>query len=318
MYAIGLNNYGGPEVLRRVELPDPHPQPGQVRIRVRSAGVNPVDVMVRDGSLKLWFASAEPPFVPGMDIAGIIDEVGAEVDPVLNIELGQQVVGLVDNFESYGGYSEYVCLPAESVIPVPAGLSFPAAASFLMNALTARNALDALRLPSGAIILVTGAAGSVGAYTVALAAAQGLHVVALASEKDQDFLRAVGASTFISRDSDVIQQVRAVFPSGVDAIVDTAGLFENIAPALRDGQSLVILRPMEHAPLERGIRTLFVNVRERSTDNAAMKDIGNRIARGLLPVRVAEIFPADQAPAAHRRLAQGSLGGRIILDFDAH
>ncbi|WP_208457537.1 alcohol dehydrogenase catalytic domain-containing protein [Burkholderia anthina] len=83
MLAIGLSSYGGPQVLHMVELPDPHPVPGQVRVKVRAAGVNPVDIMVRNGSLAGLFARTKPPFVPGMDIAGTIDEVGEDIPPNL-------------------------------------------------------------------------------------------------------------------------------------------------------------------------------------------------------------------------------------------
>ena len=106
MYAIGLNNYGGPDVLHLIELPDPHAGPGQVRVRVRAAGINPVDVMVRDGSLAQWFSTLLPPFVPGMDIAGTIDEIGEGLDPQLGIAVGQDVAGVVDNYGSHGGYNQ--------------------------------------------------------------------------------------------------------------------------------------------------------------------------------------------------------------------
>ena len=316
MYAVGLNSYGGPEVLHLVELPDPHPAPGQVRVKVRTAGINPVDVMVRDGSLADWFAEAQPPFVPGMDIAGTIDEVGEGIDPQLGVAIGQDVVGVVNNFGSYGGYSQFVCLPSASVIPIPSGATFPAAASFLMNALTARNALDTLHLPPGSTVLVTGAAGAVGAYVVALGNDDGLHLVAVASVQDEAFLRATGATKVVSRGEDVAPRVRQALPAGVDAVVDAAGLGERIAPAIRDRGTLVTLRPNNGHGLERGIQAVFVNVRQRVTDQAAISRIGEQVARGLLPLRVAATFPATEAVAAHRRFAQGGLRGRLILDFD--
>ena len=160
MHVIGLSEYGGPEVLRPFQLPDPRPGPGQVRVRVRAAGVNPVDAMLRQGLLAAAYQGAAPPFVPGMEVAGTIDELGDGVDPALTV--GHDVVGMVDNIASHGGYSDYVVLPAESVTALPAGMTFPDAASFLNNALTARNALDAFGLPAGATLLVTGAAGAVG------------------------------------------------------------------------------------------------------------------------------------------------------------
>jgi NADPH:quinone reductase-like Zn-dependent oxidoreductase len=315
MFAIGLNQYGGPEVLHLVELPDPHPALGQVRVKVRAAGINPVDVMVRDGSLAQWFADAQLPFVPGMDIAGTIDEVGEGIDPQFGVSIGQDVVGVVDNFGSYGGYSQYVCLPAASVIPVPARTTFPAAASFLMNALTARNALDTLRLPTGSTVLVTGAAGAVGTYVVALANDDGLRTVAVASPQDETFLRAAGASEVIVRGDDVAARVRQTFPAGVDAVVDAAGLGRQIVPAVRDGGTLITLRSGGEDGFDRGIKAVFVNVRERVTDHAALIRLGEQVASGLLPLRVAAILPVAEAVAAHRRFDKGGLRGRIVLEF---
>jgi NADPH:quinone reductase-like Zn-dependent oxidoreductase len=317
MRAIGLTSYGGPEVLQQVNLPDPHPASGQVRVKVRAAGINPVDEMVRAGNFAALFGQTPPPFVPGMDIAGTIDEIGDDIDPAFGVRLGQDVVGIVNNFGSYGGYSEYVCLPAASVIPMPTGATFPEAASFLMNALTARNALDNLKLPKGSTVLVTGAAGAVGAYTVALAHDEGLRVVAVASPEDEAFLRTQGASVFVQRSDELAQRVREQVPKGVDAVVDTARLLTQITPAVRDEGIVIVLRPVEEdKALERGISTKFVNVRDRATDHAAIMRIVPQVSSGLLPMRVAAVFPASEAVAAHRRLAEGHLRGRIVLDFD--
>lgn len=158
MKAIGLSSYGGPQVLHVVDLPEPHAGPGEVRVRVRAAGVNPADLMLRDGSLADWHRDMEPPFIPGMDVAGTIDEIADDARPIEgeSLSLGTDVVGIVDNHGRHGGYSEYVVLPAESVTRKPAGTTFPQAASFLMNALTARCALDALALAPGATLVVTG------------------------------------------------------------------------------------------------------------------------------------------------------------------
>ncbi len=316
MYAVGLNNYGGPEVLHLVELPDPHPVAGQVRVKVCAAGINPVDVMVRDGSLAEWFGGIQPPYIPGMDIAGIIDEVGANIDPKLGVTVGQHVVGVVDNFGSYGGYSQYVCLLATSITPVPDRMTFSEAASFLMNSLTARNALDTLSLPSGSTVLVTGAAGAVGAYTIALGNDQELRMAAVASPQDEAFLRTIGATEFISRGTDIATRVRQVFPTGVDAVVDAASLGREIAPAVRDNGTIITLRPGNNDDFERGIHAVFVNVRERITDHAAITRLGQQAAEGLLIPRVAAIIAADKAAGAHQRLNEGNLRGRLILDFD--
>ena len=178
MKAIGLATYGGPDVLNWFDLPDPHAGPGQVRIRVRAASVNPVDAMLREGLLAVAYEGPDPPYIPGLEVAGTIDETGDDVD---GITVGEEVVGFVDNFAQHGGYSQYVVLPAASVIRKPAGTTFAQAASFLNNALTARNALDTLNLQPGATLLVTGAAGAVGGYLAQLGTAEGLRIVAVAA-----------------------------------------------------------------------------------------------------------------------------------------
>lgn len=317
MFAMGLNMYGGPDVLQPVELPTPHPLPGQVRVKVRAAGINPVDIMVREGSLADWFAGAQPPYVPGMDIAGTIDEVGDDVEVSLGLTAGLAVTGVVDNFGSYGGYSEYVCLPAASVIPIPAGATFPAAASFLMNALTARTALDTLDLPPGAVVLVTGAAGAVGTSAVALGSHGHLMMLAVASLADEPLLRSVGANRVMARGDDLVARILSVCAHGVDAVVDTAGLGELIIPAVRSGGTVITLRPGNTDGFEREIKAVFINVRERIMDHAALSHLGKQVEEGVLPLRVAAVYPVAEAAAAHRRVEEGSLRGRVILDFTA-
>lgn len=317
MFAIGLNIYGGSDVLQPVELPTPHPLPGQVRVKVRAAGINPVDIMVRDGSLADWFAGAQLPYVPGMDIAGTIDEVGDDVEVAFGLTAGLAVTGVVDNFGSYGGYSEYVCLPASSIIPIPAGATFPAAASFLMNALTARTALDTLNLPTGAVVLVTGAAGAVGTSAVALGNHDHLTMLAVASPADESLLRSVGANRVIARGDALATRILSVCADGVDAVVDTAGLGEQIIPAVRSGGTVITLRPGNTEGLERDIKAVFVNVRERIMDPAALSQLGKLTEEGVLPLRVAAVYPAIEAAAAHRLVEEGGLRGRVILDFTA-
>ncbi len=316
MKAIGLHQYGGPGVLQTVELPTPHPTAGQVRVKVLAAGINPVDEMLRSGDLAGWYGDTPRPYIPGMDIAGIIDEIGTDVDAALGVSVGQQVVGIVDNFGSYGAYSEYVCLPARSVMPRPANASIPEAGSFLMNALTARNALDNLDLPQGSTILVTGAAGAVGAYAVALAKADGFAPIAVAAPADEAFVLEQGAVAVIPRGEQLATRIRERFPDGVDAVVDAACILPQILPAVHDGGSIIILRPAEDQTLERGIRTKFVNVRDRSTDHEAIARIGQQVAAGLLPLRVATVFLASEAVAAHRMRDAGGVRGRIVLDFE--
>lgn len=312
MHAIGFDAYGGPDVLRPVVLPDPHPGPGEVRVRVAAAGVAPVDAMERTGRLAALNKGLTPPFVPGMEVAGVIDEVGPGGEAALPI--GTPVVAFVDFRGSWGGYSDLVVPPVASVTPAPARASMPEAASFLMNSLTAQNGLDALGLAPGDTLLVPGAAGAVGGYVTQLASRAGLRVVALAGEADEELVRSFGAELFVPRGPDAVERVRALVPGGVDAAADPAGIGSAILGAIRDGGQLAVFRP-QPPECERGITGHGLNVRRRATDHAAIARLGALAADGVLAMRVAHVLPAAEAPEAHRLLDAGGLRGRIILEF---
>ena len=316
MRAVGVRHYGGPEALELVELPTPEPGPGEVRVRVQAAAINPADVMVRDGSLADWYAEVEPPFIPGMDVAGVIDALGPNLDPALGLDLGQRVVGIVDNHGQHGGYSEFVVLPADSVTAAPAGASTAEAATFLMPALTARAALDALNLPSEATVLVTGAAGGVGRFAVALAHAQGLRVFALASEADEAFVRSLGADEFVGSGEDPADRILALLPGGVDAVIDGAALRETITPAIRDGGQLATLRAW-NGEAGRGITHHQIHVRKRTRDRPAITRLREQVEAGKLPLQIAAAYPASEAVQAHHAFDAGHVRGRIVLLFDA-
>lgn len=314
MKAIGLEQFGGPEVLHPVELPEAHAGNGEVRIRVRAAAVNPADAMLRDGSLASWYADATPPFIPGMDVAGVVDEVGADVDPVSGLVVGAEVVAVIDNAGQRGGYSELLAVPAASVAVKPAKLSFPQAASFLMNALTARNALELLGDPYGTL-LVTGAAGAVGGFTLRLAKDRGWRTFAGSAAADERLVRSFGADAVIDRGERLVDRIRALAPEGVGAAVNGADLGAAVVGAVRAEGTIVSLRGWQGPKPQRGINVVGANVRERVEDTAAIRDLVGLVAAGVLPTRVALELPAEQAADAHRRLEQGGLRGRIILTF---
>ncbi|MCX4431490.1 NADP-dependent oxidoreductase [Streptomyces mirabilis] len=315
MKVIGLREFGGPEVLRSFELPDSHPGAEEVRLRVHAAGVNPVDAMVRSGQLEQMYKGLTPPFVPGMEVTGTVEDVGSDVDPRWGLVPGVHVVGFVDNAGSHGGYSEYLALPARSVAIAPSNASAAETAGFLNNALTAHNVLDAFRLPEGATLLVTGAAGSVGGYLVELGAAAGLRVVAVAAEEDADLLGSLGAHAFIPRGPGIALRVLDELGTPVDAVADAALLHEQIAPAVRDGGQISILRSWDGDP-GRGIKVKHLNVRERRTDRDAIVRLRDQVEDGTITLRAAMSFDADDAVAAHARLEQGGLRERIVLAFD--
>lgn len=312
MKAVGMHQFGGPEVLEIVEVPTPHAGPGQVRIRVRAFAVNPADVMLRDGRLADWYADGVPPFVPGMEVAGVVDEVGPDAGDVTPI--GTRVVAVVDNDAEHGGYSEYVALAAASVVAAPAGATFAEAASFPMTALTARSAINGLSLRPGSTLLVTGGAGAVGGYAIELASQAGIRVVAVGSIQDEQLLHSLGAVAVVARGAGAAAGVRALVPDGVDALIDAATIGTAIIPALRDGGRAVFFRPLDRDP-GRGITVVPVNVREHVTDQAALTELRDLAEAKQLTLRVADVLPATDAAEAHRRLERGGVRGRLVLEW---
>ena len=313
MRAIGVYEFGGPERLTVVDLPEPQAGPGEVRVRVHAAAVNPTDVMLRTGGHAVRMVDRQPPFVPGMDAAGVIDQLGPGVDD--RLALGQRVVALALFTGPHGGtYAERIVVPAASVVPAPAGADLFAAATLLMNALTARIALDALGLPPGGTVAVTGAAGAVGGYAVELAAAEGLTVVADAAEEDVELVTGFGADHVVERGDRVAAGIRAVAPDGVPGLVDGSHQTAATVPAVADGGTLAELRGWS-GPAGRGIRVRPVMVSDAMADTAALDALRRQAEDVVLSLRVADVLPAAEAVAAHRRLAAGGLRGRLVLDF---
>jgi len=315
MRAIGLIEFGGPEVLRVIDLPDPVPGPGEVRIRVHTAAVNPTDTMLRAGVVKAWFQGRPGPYVPGMDAAGVVDEIGPDTDT--SLRLGDQVIAILQAYGPRGGaYAELVVAPVESVVLMPPGVDFPAACTLLMNALTARLALDFVAVPAGGTVAVTGAVGAFGGYAVQLAKTEGLRVLADASQADVQLVRELGADEVVPRGDDVAHRFRALAPDGVDALIDGAAQHELIVSAVRDGGGLAVVRGWD-GPVDRDIRLHKVLVTDAATDHARLLRLRDQAGAGELTLRVADVLPADRAADAHRRLAEGGVRGRLVLDFTA-
>jgi NADPH2:quinone reductase len=313
MRAVGVMVFGGPEVLEVVQLSLPEPGPQEVRIRVHAATVNPTDTVFRNGMVAGRLSGRRPPFVPGMDAAGVIDRLGADTDG--RFAVGDRVVAVLLPTGAHGGaYAEQVVVPAASVVHAPKGAGFPAASTLLMNALTARLALDALDLAAGQTLAVTGAAGALGGYVIQLAKADGLHVVADASPADEALVRSLGADIVVARGDDVATDLRAVVPNGVAGLVDGAVQDHLVLPAITDGGGLAVIRGWD-GPTERGITIHKIMVAAAVTDTRRLERLRDQVEDGTLTLRVADILPADQAAEAHRRLEAGGVRGRLVLDF---
>ncbi|MFD0746866.1 NADP-dependent oxidoreductase [Phytohabitans flavus] len=235
MRAVTISEYGGPEVLRVTDQPLPEPGPGQLRVQVRAAPVQPIDIATRAGAFAEHLP-VRPPFVPGWDLAGTVDAVG---EGVTAFRPGDEVVGMRHWFRGGGDgtQAEYALLDAAATATAPAGVEPAAAATLPLNALTADQALDLAGLAEGTIA-ITGAAGAVGAYAAQLAVHRGLTVYAIAGPQDEEFLRGLGA-VFVPRADDVAAAVRAVAGGPVDALYDPAFIGAPALGAVRDGGTFV-------------------------------------------------------------------------------
>lgn len=311
MKAVGLTQFGGPEVLHLLDLPTPQVRTGEIQIRVRAATVNPVDTMVRRG---LAFVSdAEPPYVPGMEAAGVVEQIGEGTDTDLRV--GDRVIAIAVVSGTRGAYAEQLVVPAESVVRAPAGSTDTEAATLPMNGLTACMALDLLQLLAGATVAVTGAAGAVGGYAVQLAKANGFKVIADAALKDVHVVKSLGADVVLPRGQDFADLVRKEVPDGVDGLVDTAGIAQAVALVVRDGGRVATSAPGAPLVTERGIVTERTFVPHYARNHAALEQLRQLADQGRLTLRVARTLPVEQAAEAHRLLEIGGLPGRIVLTF---
>ncbi len=315
MRAIGFTEFGGPDVMKVLELPEPQAGPGEVRIKVAAADVNPSDVEARRGRIAQSSPKMFPPsdvYIVGWDAAGTIDQMGDGVRPELAV--GMPVIALLEPKLKQGAQAEYVVAPAESVVAAPRGADAAAASTLLMNAMTARLALDALALPPGATLLVTGAAGAVGGYAVQLGKSAGLTVLADAAQSDEDLVTALGADTVVPRGDSFVDNVRELRPGGVDGVIDAALLDDAVTAAVADGGAIATVRGFTGAT-DRGIRWYPVFVHSGLRDTKALNELRDLAESGQLSLRVAATMPAEDVAHAHRLIEAGGVRGRPVLTF---
>ena len=315
MRAVTFSRFGGPEVLEVSQLPEPQPGPGEVRVRVAAATVNPTDISFRVGRQHTIAQLAEmgvlPPFVPGMELAGVVDAVGSGTD----WKIGDRVMAIVNPRRPGGGaQAELVVVPAASVARVPEGASFEAAATLPMNGLTVRLALDRLALKPGQTLGVTGAAGAVGGYAVELGVSDGLRVIAVAGPQDEALVKKLGAEKVVPRGDAAIRGLHDAAGGGVDGLIDAAVLDAAVLPAIRDGGKLATVRGFA-GPSERGITIEPVRVTSYLQNHEALDGLGRLVTEGRLTLRVGETFPPERAADAQRRLHAGGIRGRMVIVF---
>jgi NADPH:quinone reductase len=311
MRAVGVTDFGGPEALRLVDV-EPEPLgPGQVRLRVEAAAVSPTDTHARSGAYAGRDPVKTPPWVPGMDVAGVVTEVGEGVE---HLAVGDTAMGVVVPFGPYGAYREDKVLPGDSVVRAPKNATAVEASTLPMNGLTARYALDLMGLVPGQVVAVTGAAGAFGGYVVQLAKADGLTVVADASEADEQLVRDLGADVVVRRGDDVADRIREQFAEGVDGLADGSVQDALVLPAVKDSGAVATVRGYR-GDGQRGLRVFPTLVRRVATERAMLDGLRQAAEQGVVTLRVARTVPADQAAEAHRLLEAGGVRGRLVLTF---
>ncbi|WP_134325047.1 NADP-dependent oxidoreductase [Cumulibacter soli] len=309
---VGVTEFGGAEKLHVIEVPIDHAGPGEVRVAVHAAAVNPTDTYIPLGARVRPGQEPNFPYVPGMDVAGVIDEIGEGTDT--DLKIGDRVMGIVVPNEAHGGYRASIVLPAESVTHAPAGTSHVEAASLPMNGLTARLALDLLGLQPGQVLAVTGAAGAFGGYVVQLAKADGLTVIADSSESDEELVRGFGADIIVRRGENVADRFREHFADGVDALADGSVQGEQVLSAVKDDGKVATVRFWKGNG-ERQLQFFPVGVANYWKNREALDALRQQAEEGVLSLRIAKTFPAEDAAAAQQMLIGGGVRGRIVLEF---
>jgi len=300
---MAYDRYGSDDVLTLRDLPDPKVGPGEVRIRVRRAGVNPVDWKVMSGGLD-GLMDAVFPVVPGWDVAGTVEAVGIDTPEFV---VGDEVVAYARKDVVHGGtFGELVTMSVRGVARKAAALSWDEAGGLPLAGLTALQTLDRLGVSDGDTVLVHGGSGGVGSLAIQIAAARGAHVIATASAANQDFLAGLGATPVTYGDG-VVERVRAVAPDGVDVVTDFVGGVRDVTMAvLADGGRHASIA--DPSVLETGGSWLWVRPSAEGLD-----ELGRLAERGQLHVPVADVVPLDQLPAAFARSREGHVRGKLVI-----
>lgn len=306
MKAVRMHKYGGPDVLVHEDVPRPEPAANEVLIRVKAAGVNPVDWKIREGYVQELFGHYLP-LIPGCDLSGVVESAGTDVR---HLNTGDAVYGYV-NLARCGAYADYAIGLESELARKPKTLEFNEAAAIPVGALTSWQALfDIAGLSSGQKVLIHAASGGVGHMAVQLARAKGAVVYGTASAKNADFVRSLGVDEFIdyqtTRFEDVVKDADVVF----DTIGDETQ--ERSFKVLKRGGVLVsaVSEPPQQFCEEHGVKGAMVLVQPNS---AQLAEINALIEEGKVKPAIADVLPLKDARNAHELSQSGRTRGKIIL-----
>ncbi|MEY9849846.1 NADPH:quinone reductase-like Zn-dependent oxidoreductase [Streptacidiphilus sp. BW17] len=304
MRAVMQKSFGGPEVLEVVDTDRPSCLPGEVLVRVRACGVNPVDAVVRSGEYPLL---GEPPFGVGWDVSGVVEEAGSGA----RFGVGDEVFGMPFFPRAANAYAEYVAAPSRQLARKPASLSHVEAAALPLAALTAWQGLvDRARIAPGDRVLILRSAGGVGHLAVQIAKAHGAHVTAVASAARHDFLRGLGADDLVDyRTADFTDTVR-----NMDVVFDSTAQGQRSLGVLRAGGVLVSILEdgdeLATAAAARGVRLVVTSV---EPDYASLERIAELADAGKIRPHIEATFDLVDAATAHLALDAGQVQGKLVL-----
>jgi NADPH:quinone reductase len=307
--AVGITEPGGVDVLRVTEREVPEPREGEVRIAVAAAAVHPSDIAFRERGID----GVPPPWVPGWDAGGTVESVGAGV---AGLAAGDRVMAVALPRRPQGGaQSELLVVPAASVVPAPEGASLEQASTLPMNGLTAFVGLEQLGVGAGGTLVVTGGAGLLASYVIAIAKRRGIRVLADAKPEDEELVRGFGADVVLPRGDGLANAVRAEVPDGVDAVYDTALLQRAMLPAIREGGGLAVVRGWDGEDVEQGVHVHRVWVGDVLERTDWLHELRELAGSGAIQLRVASTHPPERAADAHREMEAGGLRGRAVIVF---
>lgn len=299
MRAVQFSEFGGPEVLQIVEVPEPHAGPRQIRVVVNACGVNPIDWKIREG-----YMGGDLPRGIGSEVAGVVDEVG---DEVTDVTAGDQVFGPASD-----GAADFAVL--SNWAHIPATLDFAGAAALPVAVETAARGLAELGVQAGETLLINGGAGAVGTVATQLAVAQGLGVIVTASERNADRLRSYGAQVTAYGDG-LAERVAEWAPDGVDRAFDMGpgGALPELVKLVGDAQRVLTISDFAGAGAA-GVKVTGGADSVRRWD--ALDHAATLIEQGKLALPVQQTFALEQVADAERLSQEGHLSGKLVLLVD--
>lgn len=299
-----FKEYGGPENQEFVELDKPQPGPGEILVRVKAAGVNPVDYKVRSGRFR-DFGHRDLPSEFGSEVSGVVEQLG---DGVEGFSIGDEVFG--QPAAGYGAFSEYTVTGADTTAKKPSQVSFLDAAVLPVAAATAYDGLVQLELSAGQTLLITGIGGGVGVAAAQLARAAGISVIGTGSQSKRELVESLGAR-LVDYGDGVEERVRQLVPEGVDGLFDLIGgeALAAVAGLVKDPGKLISAASPAGAAEHGGAAI------RRDRTARVLNEVARLAATGVLDPQVSQVVPFADAPAAIAAVESGHPLGKVVLQM---